>query len=166
MLSKFVNFVSIDLKISTRISMATKYPIIKHRAFFKKICRGHISPINTWRILMKLRKEIPVCHAYFVLKSIEHRSKVMVKVIKHIKPLFEPYFLTGSRREFWLVSKWSWSKYLWEISKSHHDVWHKIKHTILHVFQTRQICADWSKHRYTHWLDLYYVFTWQPNSPI
>ena len=58
MFSKFVNFVPIDLKIGTyidwtytmyhakqltnqnnvtHISMATKYPIIKHRAFFKTL---------------------------------------------------------------------------------------------------------------------------------
>ena len=38
----------------TRITMATKYPIIKHRAFFKTLIAG-ISPIHTGRILMKLR---------------------------------------------------------------------------------------------------------------
>ena len=38
----------------TRITMATKYPIIKHRAFFQNLNRG-ISPIHIGRIPMKLR---------------------------------------------------------------------------------------------------------------
>ena len=54
MFSKFINFVQIDLKIGTHIdltytmylakkyvSMATKYPIIKHRAFFKTFNSFH-----------------------------------------------------------------------------------------------------------------------------
>ena len=61
MFSKFVNFELIDLKIRTHIdwtlqkcidqnnvshvSMATKYPIIKHRAFFKT-CTFFISTNN------------------------------------------------------------------------------------------------------------------------
>ena len=86
MFSKFVNFVPIDLKIGTHIdwtytmyhtkkcaiqnnvthiSMATKYPIIKHRAFFKTLT-AVISPIHTGRILMKLHNESSVLHAYFV----------------------------------------------------------------------------------------------------
>ena len=39
----------------TRITMATKYPIIKHRAFFQNLNRG-ISPIHIGRIPMKLRE--------------------------------------------------------------------------------------------------------------
>ena len=83
---KFVNVVSTDLKIGTHIdwiynmyiakiyinksnvtyaSMATKYPIIKHRLFFRTLTAA-ISTINTRRIHMKLRMEIPVLHAYFV----------------------------------------------------------------------------------------------------
>ena len=67
MFSKFVNIVPIDLKIGTHIdwaytmyiaktyinksnvtyvSMATKYHIIKHRAFLKTLTAA-ISPINT-----------------------------------------------------------------------------------------------------------------------
>ena len=74
--SNFVNSEPIDLKIGThidltytiyhiknrtnknnitRISMATKYHIIKHRVFFKNVNRG-ISPIHTGRIPI----EIPV----------------------------------------------------------------------------------------------------------
>ena len=64
--------------------MATKYPIIEHRVFFKTLTSA-ISPINTSLIHMKLRKEIPVLYAYFVWQSIEHRLKVKVKVIKNIK---------------------------------------------------------------------------------
>ena len=45
--------------------MATKYLIIKHMTFFKTSTVA-VSPINTSRILMKRRKEIPVLHAYFV----------------------------------------------------------------------------------------------------
>ena len=60
----------------TRISMATKYPIIKHRTFFK-----------TLTILMKLHMEIPVYHYQYVWYKIEHRSKI--KVIKTWKPPFE-----------------------------------------------------------------------------
>ena len=39
----------------TRISMATKYPILKHKTF-----------LITLTAAMKLHKEIPVLHAYFV----------------------------------------------------------------------------------------------------
>ena len=56
-------------------------PISIHM-FFKPLTAA-ISPINTWQILMKLRMEIPVLHAYFVWQPIEHRSTV--KVIKNIK---------------------------------------------------------------------------------
>ena len=62
-----------------------KYPIIEHTGFFK-ILTAAISPINTWRILTKLHKEIPVLHAYFVWQSIEYRSRSS----KTLKPLFEP----------------------------------------------------------------------------
>ena len=69
----------------TYVSMATKYPIIKHRAFFKTLTAA-ISPIYTWQLLMKLRMAIPVLHAYFVWQPIKHRSKV--KVIKNSKSTF------------------------------------------------------------------------------
>ena len=103
--SKFVNVVPTYLKIGTYIdwtynmyiaktyinksnvtyvSMATKYSIIKHRAFFKTLTAA-ISPINTWSIAMKFRMDIPVLHDYFVWQPREHRSKVTVKVIKNIK---------------------------------------------------------------------------------
>ena len=103
MFSKFVSVVPIYRKIGTHIdwnydmyiaktyinkskvtyaSMATKYPIIKNRAFFKTLTAA-ISPINTWRIHMKPRMEIPGRRAYFVWQPIEHRSKV--KIIKNIK---------------------------------------------------------------------------------
>ena len=89
MFSKFDNFVPIDLKIGThidwtyimhhtkectnqtnvtRVSMATKYPIIKHRRFSKPLPRPY-HPF-TWRILMQLRMEIPVLHVYFVWQPI------------------------------------------------------------------------------------------------
>ena len=89
MFSKFINSVPIDLKILThidrtytmchakkcpnqnnvtRISIATKYPIIKHMTFFQTLTAA-ISPINTWWIAMKYHKEIPVLHAYFVDKG-------------------------------------------------------------------------------------------------
>ena len=110
--SKFVNVVPIDLKIGTHIdwtynmympktyinksnityvSMATKYTIIyiNHRAFFKTLTAA-ISPINTWRIHMKLHIQIPVLHAYIMWQPIEHRSKFKIKVINTLKPLFEP----------------------------------------------------------------------------
>ena len=54
------------------------------------------SPINTWRILMKLRNETPVLHAYFVWWKVEHRSKV--KVTKNI-----------NKKHFWVITfdvKW------------------------------------------------------------
>ena len=45
--------------------MATKYPIIKHRAFIKTLTAAY-HPFILDMILMKLRMDIPVHHAQCV----------------------------------------------------------------------------------------------------
>ena len=49
------------------------------------VCVRGISPSITGRILMKLRMDIPVHHAQCVWQTIEHRSKVKVKVTENTK---------------------------------------------------------------------------------
>ena len=49
------------------------------------VCVHGISPSITGRILMKLRMDIPVHHAQCVWQTIEHRSKVKVKVTENTK---------------------------------------------------------------------------------
>ena len=64
------------------------------------------------RIILKLRKEILVPHAYFVWQSMEHMPKVKVNTIKNIKTTvwaitFEPEDVE-SRRDFWLDANCYW----------------------------------------------------------
>ena len=90
-----------------------------------------ISHIKTWRILMALRMEIPVLHAYFVSQQIEYKSTV--KVTNNMKTTvwaitFDPEVVeTSSWFQNWVT-------------------WCQIKHT-----------TDWSQNWYTHWLDLYCI---------
>ena len=49
------------------------------------VCVHGISPSITERILMKLCMDIPVHHAQCVWQTIEHRSKVKVKVTENTK---------------------------------------------------------------------------------
>ena len=85
----------IDQKNITYVSMATKTPIIKHREFFHIQCC--ISPLIMNISLQKLHQP---CREY------GERTK--------IKWPFEAYhFVTGSRRDFWLVAKYSLMKYIW-----------------------------------------------------
>ena len=67
------------------------------------------------RIILKLRKEILVPHAYLVWQSIEHRPKIKVNTIKNIKTTvwvitFEPE-VVESRRDLWLDVNCYWWKH-------------------------------------------------------
>ena len=128
--------------------MATKYPIIKHRVFFKTITTAR-SPTNTWWIPMKLRMEIPVLHVYLVWHLIEHRSKVKVnvKVIKNIKTTvwaihFEPKVVETSG---WLQNVSNKNTYHddpeppWRTTYRFCVTWRQIKHTIFACFLNSSI---------------------------
>ena len=74
-----------------------------------------ISPINTWRILMKLRMEIPVRHAHFVWQQIEHGS-TRSRPQNTCTSLFE-------------TSGCSWCKYL-SVYPCRYDAWLTVLHHV------------------------------------
>ena len=68
----------------TRISMATKYPIIKHRAFFKTLPQHITHSYSTDSYETSPGYSSTSC-AMRVTKKIEHRSKVKIKVTENTK---------------------------------------------------------------------------------
>ena len=124
--------------------MATKYPIIKHRAFFQNFNRS-ISPIHTGRILMKLRMDIPVHHTQCVShKKKEHRSKVKVKVTENTKTTiwaitFEPEVVETSGCFHNFPCQNTCQKSLWCTTYGFCVTWRQIKYTIVAYFLTSSI---------------------------
>ena len=99
----------------TRCFRGNQIPYYKAYGVFKTITTtcttAAFSPINTWRILMKLRLAIPVLHANLVWQLIEHRSKV--KIIKNIKTIFLVIIFESEVVDFWLVAKFILYKHPW-----------------------------------------------------
>ena len=90
------------------------------------VCVQGISPSITGRILMKLRMDIPVHHAQCVWQTIEHRSKVKVKVTEYTKTTiwaitFEPEVVETSG---WFENVPCPNTY--QKCRSPHDAWRNV----------------------------------------